>query len=276
MSNITGIDTLFQAQQNDANQQPMQDFARELAKSSEQAKHDAQDAANAKSDGKPGAQEPSPGTTLPSASRPDLSGRTALEPANALSAPPAKPMEEVLVTPVGITEALLGARVFGWHALAQAYLSELSIADKESGKSAIAEASPAWVEDASAPADSADKAVPEMVSAQNVAEDAGVASDVEVAPQDRQQAISSDAASAGAPESIAADTRASGYWAERSLRLVRQRDGGVVAWLRDFRVADADRPALLNAVLHEARAQGLVLNKIMLNGREAWSSPINH
>jgi hypothetical protein len=276
MTNIIGVDVLFQAQQNEAIQQPMQDFARELAKSTEQAKHDAQDGANAKSDGKSDAQELSPVTKLPSASSPGVSYETATGAANVPSAPQARAMEEALVMPIGITEALLGARVFGWHALAQAYLSELSVADQESGKPATAEASPASIEDAPVPAESAGDAAPEMASTQDVAEDVGVASGVDAAPQDQQHAMSSDTAPAGAPESIAADAQASGYWAERSLRLVRQRDGGVVAWLRDFRVADADRPALLKAVLHEARAQGLALNKIMLNGREAWSSSINH
>jgi hypothetical protein len=270
MTNITGIDTLFQAQQNDAQQQPKQNFAHELAKSNEQDKPGSQDAASAKWGSQSDAQEFAAGAKPLSAAQMDAPY------ANIVDRTQARQLEDAMVMPTGITEALLGARLFGWHAQAQAYLSELTVADKDAGNPDAAEKSSASIEEAPAPFNDSENESPAAGAAQDVAEDVVVASDVDAVVPDQQRVVSSDAAPAGATEPVTADAQASGYWAERSLRLVRQRDGGVVAWLRDFRVADDDRPALLKAVLHEAGAQGLALNKIMLNGREVWSSPNSH
>jgi hypothetical protein len=270
MTNITGIDTLFQAQQNDTQQQPKQNFAHELAKSNEQDKPGSQDPASAKWGNQADAQEFATGAKSLSATEIDVQYTHITDPAQA------RQFEDAMVMPTGITEALLGARLFGWHAQAQAYLSELTVADKDSGNPDAAEKPSASIEEAPAPFSDSENEPPASAAAQDAAEDVAAASDAGAVVQDQQRVVSNDAAPASALEPATADAQASGYWAERSLRLVRQRDGGVVAWLRDFRVADDDRPALLKAVLHEAGAQGVALNKIMLNGREVWSSPNSH
>jgi hypothetical protein len=185
-------------------------------------------------------------------------------------------LEGVIVAPTGITEALLGARVFGWHALAQAYLSELTAADADASKPAVAEERSASTETVVASPEDPDAESPDSALTEDATEGASVVPDVGISTQDQQRVASDDTASIGALESVALDAQAPSYWAERSLRLIRQRDGGVVAWLRDFRADDTDAPLLVKAVLSEAKAKGFALNKVMLNGREVWSSPISH
>jgi len=179
-----------------------------------------------------------------------------------------RPLDRATAQPVGVTEALLGARVFGWHALAQSYLSELAAFDAapDGGKLPTeASASLAQVE-SRAPevaSGSATGAVetPTVAGTPAALPAAGPVSEIEGA---------SDLVEAGAP-SLAALASVD-YWSERSLRFVRQPDGQDVAWLRDYRLDVAKAGLVVRLVLQEARAKGIALERIMLNGREAWSS----
>ncbi|RDD81430.1 hypothetical protein DVJ77_12005 [Dyella tabacisoli] len=82
-------------------------------------------------------------------------------------------------------------------------------------------------------------------------------------------------ASLAGAASVASPVGTTISWAERSLRFIRQREGGLVAWLRDYRAEGDEVSQMVNALRQEAKAQGLVLQKIMLNGREAWTSRNN-
>ena len=181
-------------------------------------------------------------------------------------------LARVAVTPVGMTEPLQQARVFGLHAFAQAYLSELSTADPQFG---AADISPRADEAESEPQDEAAGESPNA----SVAEEPALAETSLATP-------AADMAIADAPpsssrlsttsEDLAATAIGSGIgrdnWAERSLRFTRQRDGGSVAWLRDFRIGDSDVAPLISMVLSQAKSAGSALNRIMLNGREVWTS----
>lgn len=276
MTNIMSIDALFQTQQHEAKQQPVQNFAHELAKSNQQENPSAQDGTKSNGNGQPDLQELAAGTKPPSLSAPQVEYETVANLSQASLMSQVPQLKDATVTPTGITEALLGARVFGWHALAQAYLSQLTVAEKDSSKANPTEELATSTEESLTSAEGAEADLSESPSTQDVAEDVVAMPDVDVFSQDQPRVVSSDAGSVGALESVAADAQVSAYWAARSLRLVRQRDGGVVAWLRDFRVTDGDQPTLVKAVLNEAKSQGFALNKIMLNGREVWSSLISH
>lgn len=275
MTNVMSIDALFQTRQQDTNQQPAKNFAHELAKSDEHGKPGTQDGTNSKSDSQPDLHELAAVAKSEPFSTPAVRYAAIVNGLQTTVTSQAQQLEDVIVAPTGITEALLGARVFGWHALAQTYLSELTAADKDSDKPGAARDLSVSIETV-APSEDVDVESAAPVSARDIAEDVYVAPDVDMLSQSSQRIGSSETASTSALESIALDTQAPGYWAERSLRLIRQRDGGVVAWLRDFRVTAGDQPMLVKAVLNEAKSKGFALNKIMLNGREVWSSLISH
>lgn len=178
--------------------------------------------------------------------------------------------EPIAVAPVGVTETLLEARVFGWHAMAQAYLSELTTADgvaKQLGASEISQAA------MMAPSEPMGASVATAPAANSVApEDASEVQSLETLPI-QPSIATDDAAPASAVESTVAGSSAQALWAERSLRFTRQRDGSSVVWIRDFRLSDAEASHLTQWVLGDARQKGVTLSRIMLNGREVWTSP---
>lgn len=254
------------AQQDQSRPPPTEDFAHELAKQPSQAKQPTQSNGKAAPNGgfdqeqtfesmKAGTvsvvDEPLPRTELPVA----LAQQMEAEP--------------VTVATTGATETLLEARVFGWHAMAQAYLSELTAADGNVSQSdtqnAQALANTQSEITSEAPATSA------LVTSV-VAEESTSTLQVEPLVKFQQATPSDDAAPTNAVEQASTDVSASDFWPERSLRFTRQRDGGNVAWLRDFRLSHAEASRLIQVVLNDAKEKGVALSRIMLNGREAWAS----
>jgi hypothetical protein len=269
MTTIPGVDPSAQAWQQDTSRPPAKDFAHELAKRDEQAKTNLQN--EARSNQEPGfenlpMENGKPGSTaLPTTPTAMLSVEEAL----ALQSQ-AEQLAKATVTPIGVTEALLGARVFGWHAMAQAYLSELTAADGATHPHDAVEESLA--PSMSAPDEEAKSVTSAPVTLAATETDAATPQ-LQGAVQDQPRSVADDASVSNTAELTLADTTASSYWSERSLRFTRQRDGGSVAWLRDFRVSDAEASHLIQWVLDDAKAKGTALSKIMLNGREAWASP---
>jgi hypothetical protein len=269
MTTIFTVDATSQAaaQQREHARQPAEDFAHELARHDEQAKQGKQSAAKTN----PSAQldEQLPAKTarpMPVAVVDESAGLAEVQP----------PLDAALairasVTPTGVTEALLSARVFGWHAMAQAYLSELSAADKVAQPHDESHAGSML----SATSSESPLAPQAATAAQDLPAEAAVSTPSQIGQvlQTQSRLISGNPSSENIAELAAADTSAPAYWSERSLRFTRQRDGGHVAWLRDFRLSDAEASHLIQFVLQDAKAKGVALSKIMLNGREAWSSP---
>ncbi|RUL72722.1 hypothetical protein [Dyella choica] len=176
------------------------------------------------------------------------------------------------VAPAGATEALLQARVFGWHAMAQVYLSEMTLAEGD-----VRQLN-AWQSDRTVLVTPAEAAGESLAMNVNATAAAARAEQADVAEPVDSLAVQSpllldDAAPSHVIETALAGSSAPALWPERSLRFTRQRDGGSVAWLRDFRLSDSEAKHLIRWVLNDARAKGLTLSTIMLNGREAWTSP---
>ncbi|GGA15780.1 hypothetical protein [Dyella caseinilytica] len=270
MTSIFSIDATSQTWQPFNNgQSPAKDFAHELAKRDEQAKPEQEDVEKAGQDDefanqqRSGIEETMPGETTASISQ-----------AGTIVQAETLQLEQATVTPTGVTQVLLGARVFGWHAMAQAYLSELTTADGDADQHALskeqeASTSTTTIEDT-------------LVSAENAPVDMVVAETTTAAPQAeyvepvKTRQASEDTASPNITELAATDTAANSYWSERSIRFTRQRDGSSIAWLRDFRISDAEASHLVQFVLNDAKAKGMALSKIMLNGGEVWVSPTSH
>lgn len=184
------------------------------------------------------------------------------------------PRPNATVQLTGITEALVGARVFGVHLFAGAYLSELYASTHDAGSSALSNAVPSGLEGMAAErrdvapgassgtafamgaASTQDAVTPAIgLFARTVAEAAGK----EFRP----------AAAAG----LAPETSREVLWPEDSLRLTKQADGSLALWLRDYRMDDAQAARVADAMAMEARARGMRLDKILWNGREVWTSP---
>lgn len=275
MTNIFGVDAASQPWQRDSTRVSEKDFAHELAKHEAEQKPGSQvkqdDQGNAKSSAEFGSDTHESGlASLAVASASDEALSTA---ARAEVLNEAQQLADAPVAPTGVTEALLGARVFGWHALAQVYLSELTAADKEQAEQTLHAAQKL----SSQPAISEQDAEPSTVSMSStlrMAEGEGVfvAPQTEIITQVQSRLGSDDATSANVAELSTADASATSYWSERSLRFTRQRDGSSIAWLRDFRISDGEASHLIQLVLNDAKANGVALSKIMLNGREAWAS----
>ncbi|GAB2576468.1 hypothetical protein ISP15_17525 [Dyella jejuensis] len=271
MTTIFNVDAATQAWQPDTQRHPGKDFAHELAKHDGQTKPDSQETVSAdpevtleQSSLDATAKFPTMALSLPT----EEVGLT--QAAQAIALVETGQLAQSTVTPTGVTETLLGARVFGWHAMAQAYLSELSTADGNVDKSPTAE------EAVSAGTTEAEKVADEDVTSASKA--TLFADDVIAAPlSDTAVPKLARAALDEAPSSINTElattgSNAAAYWSERSLRYVRQPGGGIIAWLRDFRLGDREAACLIQVVLDDAKARGMTLNKIMLNGREAWTS----
>ncbi|GLQ92747.1 hypothetical protein [Dyella acidisoli] len=267
--------SILRSQQDHAGPPPAQDFAHELAKHPAQAKQPAQ-GHGAQSDEKaanyngfeqdqtfePVQAEPVSNVdkTLPQVELPTVVAQLA----NA--------EEHVAVAPIGVTETLLETRIFGWHAMAQAYLSELSTAD---GQSDPRDAKQADQTLTTTEAEAVSKTPASVMAASlpEAAEESVTAAQLDVLPKAQQSVTLDDTTPANAVEPAVTDASATGFWPERSLRFTRQRDGSSVAWLRDFRLGDAEASHLIRLVLSDAKEKGVVLSRIMLNGREVWTSP---
>jgi hypothetical protein len=271
MTSIVSVDAVSQYRQRDNTHSSEKDFARELAKHEAESKADDHD--GEKSTLEVQAEHELEGAKPTALSSLDASGEVATAAAQATVLTEAQQLAQATVAPTGVTEVLLNARVFGWHALAQAYLSELTVADdsqqqhdSQSGQDIASES------DAPAPAEGQASLPQTMAVTSAAADTVSVAPQVEAVKQSQFSLASDDGMSASAAPLSMAEASATSYWAERSLRFTRQRDGTSVAWLRDFRISDKEIAHLIQFVVSDAKAKGVVLSKVMLNGREAWSS----
>lgn len=276
MTNVVGIDATSQAWQPDNTRSSAKDFAHELAKHdaeqkpAAQAKSSDQDNAKSTAEDDPDMHE---SVVAPSLVTANTSAEAAFAAVQGKALTEAQQLAQAPVAPTGVTEALLGARVFGWHALAQAYLSELTAADEgqlqqwshEGGKLSSQGAMP---EEDAEPSTGSILSMSRMAEAEEVS----VVPQAETITQMEPRLASDETAPSNIAELSTADASAASYWPERSLRFTRQRDGTSVAWLRDFRIGDGEASHLIQFVLNDAKANGFTLSKIMLNGREAWAS----
>jgi len=271
MTAIAGIATTEFPWHGHEQSKPSKDFAQELVKQHGPSHDEAKAFAGDEKTGAPG--ETASGNPksdvpaeLPQVATVDQAHCTSVD---MLSA--AGQLGDATTQPVGVTEALLGARVFGWHALAQSYLSELAAFDASPGEGELpteAKASLIQLESqAASVADEEPSSVAEtgaMTEAPEVPHVAGPTPGIE-SERDPVSGMEANEPCLAAMTSV-------GYWAERSLRFTRQPDGLGVAWLRDYRLDAAMGSQVVRLVLQEAKARGVALDRIMLNGREAWSS----
>lgn len=172
------------------------------------------------------------------------------------------------IAPGCIVEA---ARLFGEHLTAGGLLSWLSLADTgvvdaepgEAPRTPVANTAPT-VADSVGPALLGHGAtVPPAVA------DAMAPVGVAESPRSSRDSGEIDAdicrraaACAGVPDAE--------RWAEKALRLVRSPDGETVLWIRDYRTSRTRLEPAIRALI--ARAPGLQLHRIMLNGRKIWIS----
>ncbi len=275
MTNIVGVDAMSQAWQSDSTRTSAKDFAHELAKHDAEQKHEAHtksdDEDKAKSIPDPDARESADAASLAIA---NAFGEATSAAAQSAALTEAQQVAQAPVAPTGVTEALLGARVFGWHALAQVYLSELTAADDDQQQQASSATAQKFSSQGVMLEKNIGPSIEGVLTASSVAEEevVSVAPEVETITQMQPRLSSNSAVSANVAELSTADASAASYWPERSLRFTRQRDGTSVAWLRDFRISDEEASHLIQFVLSDAKATGVALSKIMLNGREAWAS----
>jgi hypothetical protein len=176
------------------------------------------------------------------------------------------------VQAIGVTEALLGSRVFGLHLLAGGYLSEFALSESSTSETSdalrLVQASTASPEEQAASTDavrSLEVASPEDQGHVEALAMGGALVDSEMSPAatDAPTQISVAEAPTGTPLA---------QWLERSLRFTKQPDGSAVAWLRDYRVDGDEASRLIDSLVQEAKAKGSVLSRVMLNGREVWTS----
>lgn len=263
------LDNAAQLPQRDEPRQPAKDFAHELTKPAPQAgpstQNDPKAAAGQGFDEQP-SFEPNELDSAPVVD--EALPKASLQAAMRQPMPTAEPVD---VAPVGVTETLLEARVFGWHAMAQAYLSELTAAD---GSIKPFDANQVGQAAMTAQAEPADASAATVVAAGSQAAEVVAGAQPIIATAIQPTTVATDEApSASAPASTVAGGGAEAVWAERSLRFTLRRDGSRVAWIRDFRLSDAEASHLVDWVRNDARQKGAALGRIMLNGREVWASP---
>ncbi|GAB2554849.1 hypothetical protein [Rhodanobacter koreensis] len=292
MADIPSIDGYINPWRSSTNRSPSQDFADELAKEANTAPADTQTHAQKGSDTPSAAraQEEQGGKATTERQTQDgvvaelatpagqqLSGRSLPGNNSVLSLEAAllnaQQQLGTVVQPIGVTEALLGSRIFGMHLLAGGYLSELALSQGATADIAFdavnaVQSSAAPQEGQAMPVSSARSLQSTSLEEQSsiealVMQTAPVANEASEAATETLTYAAVATASTSAPLS---------QWLERSLRFTKQSDGSTTAWLRDYRVGAAEAANLRDSVLQEANAKGVVLGKIMLNGREVWTS----
>ena len=195
-------------------------------------------------------------------------------PGDGLVLPGERELQVAEVHPVGVTEALQSARVFGVHLLAGSYLSEILLRDESVGRP-IPAAEPAYAGGEAQPAvpaphgGAAPPSLADVIGGQPSFPQMAVAPSETFAGVESRHAVETVSCPAGA---LACGAPAEVAWSERILRITGEREGHAVAWLRDFRLDAAGEARLVQSVRQEARAHGVKLAKIMVNGREAWAS----
>lgn len=175
------------------------------------------------------------------------------------------------VTPTGVTEKLLGSRLFGVHLLADTYLSELAreesdaVLDRTPGIAPLSQTNkPLTV------ADHANTALPLGKPDLMLTSNEQAVAILRVVVSEEWTPATGNTRAMGASSITAAEATVA--WPESLLRLSRGSDGAIVVWLRDFRLDGKEAAYLVNALVKNAQSLGAPLGRIMLNGREVWSS----
>jgi len=287
MADISSIDGYINPWRSNVNLSPSQDFADELAKDDNKAQSDKRALAKQDNEARSNAQ-----AQAKEVSEAQFNTRAQIEagPEHATLAEHAASSAELAlnggvpvtlastleqldlaVLPIGVTEALIGSRVFGLHLLAGAYLSELSLSEGATPEVTsdvlkAVQSSTASSEEQSAPID---PPLPAMTAFQeDPSSDESLV--MPYAP------VSSEASAADTAPQMAAALESTdaplAQWLERSLRFTKQSDGSTVAWLRDYRSDGQESVKLVDSLIRDAKANGFVLGRVMLNGREVWTS----
>lgn len=265
MNQIAGIDQSLNPTPREPQIKPAHDFAHELAK--DQARNDAAAARAAVADRNEQFAGKAPEATLSEAA--EATDEKAVIPNGELDATTASVRESMVqtVAPVGVTQAFLGARVYGLHLAAQGYLSVLSSAQIEE-QSHAAQASAAVIDSQHAMDEIGEIQVRPVTAAQ--IENTSGAQPGAVALQVDPLVVSeSEAPPSESPGLVSATPTI--VWPERVVRVARGSQG-VSVWLRDYRIGSDEGSQLVSAVIAQARAHGEALQRIILNGREVWTS----
>jgi hypothetical protein len=272
MTDIAGVDGNRAPLAVVAQRQPSRDFGEELARNRQQSeRNDQSDRLT------PNGEAPQEGAAQMASSPNDL--ETALHLALSGAAGAASTiclMQQAVVQPIGDLEAVRDARVFGVHLFAGAYLSEVSTVDGGSNDASSTDR----------PADAAATAGTPSSATDDTASSATAMSSVEIGNEwgpGATSTLSRPDASLTNPDDARLDsvTNENSYagtlvqWVDRLLRYSRQSDGGVVAWIRDFRIGADRESQVVAAVLKHASELGVMPQRVMLNGREIWSSSHN-
>lgn len=275
MSDIRQVDAAFHVKRVLSERSPAQDFSRELAKTGagKMVNHayprdnlaDRPAAPALATASKSSFDPPHAPTEAPAVVAPIDASGVALQ--ERLS---------VAVQPTGITEALLGSRVYGVHLLASTYLSELTMREEPDTEVLSGATLPLLASTPSqgqavvseVPPDSSEAASNASLPEETVAVLSALVEG------DATEATSHTPSLDGA--SVALAETSTMFWPESSLRLTRQRDGSAVIWLRDYRMPDEGASQVVDVLVKEAGTAGIRLGRIVLNGREVWTSPKNY
>lgn len=294
MADVSSIDGYINPWRSSTNRSPSQDFADELAKEADMASSQARTQMKEGNSARPEAHAQAKGSLGEPADTGAQREGTPQQPSQAISQTAggnllhdggpqlvnvaafamAKQQPSMVVQPVGVTEALLGSRVYGLHLLAGAYLSELALPEDATADTTldavetIQSSATSMEEQATSP----DTLLARKTNSQeeSTSVDAAVAQLVPVEGEETSNAVPENLSQAVA--AAVSMTAPLTQWLERSLRITKQADGSTTAWLRDYRVDSHEAMSLRDSLLKEARAKGVVLGKIMLNGREVWTS----
>lgn len=275
MTSISGVDTSSASWQDPSTRIPRKDFAQELAKGTEERVHSSSDQrAQISTDQRDNVDVASTrDLTFPVFISQDSPNKEDSFIPNATGFAWSATQEQLnaIVQPTGVTEALLGSRVFGIHLLASTYLSELSASSDPSSNLNAEQAATKWLETSAEKGTGAPEEPTDNLSNEveyQLPTEVGAAVDVFTDQSGYAELTNLRHASA---TSVAAVEASSVIWPESSMRLTKQRDGVTVIWLRDYRTGSEDASRLVASLVTDANAKGMRLGKIVLNGREVWS-----
>jgi hypothetical protein len=275
MTSISGVDTSSAGWQDPAMRVPRNDFSHELAKGTEERTHSSSDQrAQISTDQRDSVDVASTrDLTIPAFIPQDSSNKEDSFAPNATGFAWSALQEQLnaIVQPTGVTEALLGSRVFGVHLLASTYLSELSASSDPASNWNAEQAAPKWLETSAETGTGLAKEPTGNLSNEveyQLPTEIGTA--VDVSTDESGNAELTNLRHANTTSAAAVETLWE-IWPESSMRLTKQRDGSTVVWLRDYRTSSEDASQLVASLITDANAKGIRLGKIVLNGREVWS-----
>jgi len=179
-----------------------------------------------------------------------------------------------VVQPTGVTEALVSSRVFGIHLLAGTYLSELyASADQTTSFTPLntVPSEPKGVTEKTCDVSSGMSLNTATTGADTSLWNEAV--DVFGLFAMNAVEVATDESRSSAPAKIVPEASQEALWPEDSLRLTKQLDGSLTLWLRDYRMDDTQAIHVVGALVKEAGSRGMHLGRILLNGREVWTSP---